>query len=387
MLLSDNMNNKKILVLLLCITLLTILGFSFQENNMFLKVKNNHKLTLPGINEDYFVTTWKTNATTTDQTKITIPTTSIVGTSYDVDWTCDGVFDDTDIRKSITHDYGITGTYDVCIKGTLAFGYDSTSAKHKLKLLEIKQWGSVKWTSMYFAFSGATKMQFTATDTPDLSLVTDMTAAFANLPTFIGNESMNNWNTGNVTKMGRIFKNSPKFNAPIGNWDTSKVTEMNEAFTGCLDFNQNLNNWNTGNVTNMQSMFYNAYAFNQPIGSWNTSNVTNMGNIFQNAKSFNQNINNWNTSNVINMQSMFYNASTFNQPIGSWNTSNVTNMAHMFYNANTFNQYIGDWNTSNVTNLTSTLQNASAFNNGQTSGESTAPLNWNISNVKTTANY
>lgn len=71
-------------------------------------------------NSDEFVTTWKTNNTgTSNSTSITIPTNTAEWTyNYDVDWTCDGTFDDFGITGNITHDYGTAGTYNVCIRGT-----------------------------------------------------------------------------------------------------------------------------------------------------------------------------------------------------------------------------------------------------------------------------
>ncbi len=89
------------------------------------------------------------------------------------------------------------------------------------------------------------------------------------------------------------------------------------------------------------------------------------------------------------MSGMFTNASAFNngQPAGNstaplnWNTTNVTSMLSMFANATSFNQPIGSWDTANVTSMSNMFTNASAFNNGQPAGNSTAPLNWNTTNV------
>ena len=134
-------------------------------------------------------------------------------------------------------------------------------------LTDIKQWGAVQWSSMRAMFFGCSNLPgFSATDTPDLS---------------------------NVTNMSFMFWGATSFNQPIGNWNVS-------------------------NVTNMVSMFYSASSFNQPIGNWNVSNVTNMINMFDNATSFNQPIGNWNASNVTNMAGMFRNATSFNEPIGNW---------------------------------------------------------------------
>ena len=68
---------------------------------------------------DDFVTTWKTdNPGTSNSTSITVP---MIGGPYDVDWDNDGVFDQFGITDSVTHDFGVAGTYTIRIFGS----YDS----------------------------------------------------------------------------------------------------------------------------------------------------------------------------------------------------------------------------------------------------------------------
>ena len=151
-------------------------------------------------------------------------------------------------------------------------------------------------------------------------------------------------------KMTGVFYRASKFNQSINHWDTSNVSNMSEMFNEASSFNQPLNDWDTSNVTNMSRMFHCILrsSFNQPLNDWDTSNVTNMSRMFQGAKKFNQSLNKWNTSNVTNMSWMFYRAKAFNQPLNDWNTSNVTNMSHMFSNASSFNQPLDKWDVSNV---------------------------------------
>ena len=54
-------------------------------------------------------------------------------------------------------------------------------------------------------------------------------------------------------------------------------------------FNQSLNHWDTTNVTNMESMFLNATSFID-LNLWNTSNVTNMLNFLSGATSYQQSL-------------------------------------------------------------------------------------------------
>ena len=113
---------------------------------------------------------------------------------------------------------------------------------------------------------------------------------------------------------------------------------MKGVFYGASSFNQSINHWNTSNVTNMHEMFHGAKSFNKPLNDWNTSNVTDMSGMFSGAKKFNKPLNDWNTSNVTDMSNMFYEASSFNQPLDKWDTSKVKDMSYMFQYATSFNR-------------------------------------------------
>ena len=242
----------------------------------------------------------------------------------------------------------------------------------KYKVIEVKQWGNIKWTNMESAFYSCQNMDVTATDVPDLSNVRNFRAMFSGCSNLIGNPSFAQWDTSNIISMQSMFRFTLKFNQNINSWNTAKVTDMSFMFADS-SFNQPIGNWNTSNVTTMAAMFISAVSFNQNIGNWNTSKVTDMSDMFNYAKVFNQPIGNWNTSKVVTMESMFDNATNFNQPIGNWNTSSLVNMKRLFYYAKFFNQSIGNWNTSNVRNMTEMFFRAETFN--QNIG------NWNTSKV------
>lgn len=241
------------------------------------------------------------------------------------------------------------------------------------KIIEINQWGSPVWSSMAFSFAGCSNLDLKATDSPNLSLVTDMQYMFSGCISLVGNPSINNWDTSQNTNLNATFHGCVLFNQPLNNWNTSNVTSMGVTFMMAQNFNQPLSNWDTSEVTDMTSMFFMAKAFNQPIGNWNVSKVTDMEFMFSNAWVFNQDITSWNTGEVIQMNHMFQNAKLFNQPIGSWNTSKVTTMQGMFLTATAFNQPIGNWNTISLNNMVSMFNGASSFNQSLTG--------WNTSNV------
>jgi len=236
------------------------------------------------------------------------------------------------------------------------------SGTDRLRLIDVEQWGTAAWTSMYRAFWGCSNLNITSSDIPDLSGVTTMESMFRNCSILNGPSNINSWNTQNVTNMYMVFAFASAFNQNISNWNTSSVTTMDGMFGHASSFNQNIGSWNTNSLLEMNSIFAYATSFNQDISSWNTSSVTSMYGAFNNATSFNQNIGSWNTSSVTNMSVMFYQATAFNQNIGTWNTAAVTNMSFMFFQATAFNQNIGSWNTAAVTNMSGMFREATAFN-------------------------
>lgn len=332
-----------------------------------------------------FITTWKTNNTGQgNSTSIVIPTTG-TGYNYEVDWNNDGVYEQTGITGSVSHNFGTAGTYTIRIRGSFPRIYCNSIGE--FKLLDVVQWGDISWTSMNRAFSNCGNLNITATDVPNLSGVTDMSYMFYGCtkltgPANIGswdlstvnniqgmfidcamfNQPIGNWNTASVIDMGGIFARAVLFNQPIGNWNTSAVTDMGGMFDHASAFNQDISTWNTSAVTEMSSMFTYALAFNQPIGNWNTASVTGMNAMFKNATSFNQPIGNWSTAAVNNMGDMFFSATAFDQPIGNWNTTLVTSMSNMFREADHFNQPIGGWSTGAVTSMNAMFYGADAFN-------------------------
>jgi surface protein len=240
------------------------------------------------------------------------------------------------------------------------------------RLIDVKEWGGVVWTSMQYAFYGCDNLDITAIDIPNLTIVTNMSLMFYVCFKLNGPLNISSWNTAAVTNMSSMFGGARAFNQNIGLWNTAAVTNMSGMFAGAFSFNQNIGLWNTTAVTNMSSMFYDASVFNQNIGSWNTSAVTDMSSMFLRANDFNQDIGSWNTASVANMSSMF-SSSAFNQNINAWNTSAVTNMSGMFAGS-AFNQDINSWNTSAVTNMSSMFNN-NVFNQNIGSWNTSAVTN------------
>ena len=312
---------------------------------------------------DDFVTTWELFS----ERWVDIYVGGATGT-YTVDW---GDGHTTTQTGDIRHAYASGGNYTIRISGDFTrihLGADSTNAQ---KLRTIDQWGNATWSTMGSAFEHADRMTYNATDTPDLSGVTNMSHMFSGAEAFNG--TIGSWNTSSVTDMSYMFYDAWAFDSPIGSWNTSSVTDMSNMFHWALSFNRTLDSWNTSSVTDMSYMFYEAYTFNQPLNSWNTSSVTDMSYMFHEAYTFNQPLNSWNTSSVEDMPYMFHDAEKFNGAIGSWDTSSVEDMSHMFQDTDEFNGAIGSWDTSSVTDMSNMFNTALSFNQTLNS--------WNTSSV------
>lgn len=363
-------------------------------------------LTTTAQNE--FIMLIQTNAPGATGTNFELPIRTNVAYDLTINWG-DGSALETystpsSSQSSIPHTYATDGQYIITITAPIpgfhSFHFGTTGGagtpNNRRKVLEIQQWGNLYWQTFEGAFVGCENMNITATDAPDLSVVSNMSGAFSSCIAL--NADINHWSVGGVVNMASTFGGCTNFNQPLNDWDVSSVTNFSRMFENCTAFNQNLNSWNvaaaqvfsfmfkdctnfngdittwnTASATNMTNMFFGCTNFNQPIGNWNVSNVTNLGSMFFNATNFNQSLNNWNTSSVNNMSGMFWGCTNFNGNISAWNTSGVTNMGSMFLSCTNFNQAIGGWNVGNVTNMQQMFRGASSFNQ---------PLNnWNTSSV------
>jgi surface protein len=213
----------------------------------------------------FTVDTTRTETNSSDSTSVRIPLNSATSYNFNVDWG-DGTFSGFTYSGAtvpttpsfITKTYAVSGTYDIKISGIFPrIWYNNTATNDKLKIINIKDWGNIVWSSFNTAFNGCSNLDVTATEAPVLSGLTDLTGMFRLCSSLVGNSTFNTWNTSTVTNISTMFQSATLFNAPISSWNTS-------------------------NVTQMVSTFSNATSFNQPIGSWNTSSVATMNNMFSN---------------------------------------------------------------------------------------------------------
>ncbi|MAO17237.1 BspA family leucine-rich repeat surface protein [Muricauda ruestringensis] len=281
-----------------------------------------------------FITTWKTdNPGSSADNQITVPTFTGETYNYTVDWG-DGN-SDTNVTGSITHTYNVPGIYQVSIEGTFPRIYFNESGD-KDKILNIKQWGNIQWTSMESAFAGCTNISVGANDVPNLSNVTSLRRMFfycnysfnytnREYPNFNGVENFNDWDVSTITDMSNMFDRS-SFNQDISSWDVSNVEDMSYMFFSS-SFNKNINSWDVSNVVNMAGLFSSGM-FNQDVSSWDVSSVVNIDFIF-NSTYFDHDITGWNVTNLVSMRHAF-SQGHFDQDLSSWDISNVLDMSNAF---------------------------------------------------------
>ena len=330
------------------------------------------------INTTDFVTTWRVPA---DSTTVTIPTTGGAGYDYNVDWNNDGIPDDTGVTGNITHDYGTAGEYTIRISGTFPqFCYSCLPYGTSSEIIDVNQWGISQWRSMNSAFRGATGVTaFSATDTPDLRNVIDMSYMFNGASNFNGNVS--SWDTSSVTNMTGIFRGARSFNQPLNDWSVGNVTDMTDAFYDAIAFNRPLNKWDVSNVVYMEGMFGGDYynpeptSFNQNLNDWDVSSVVSMRGMFGGNASFNQDLNSWDVSDVVDMNDMFGDNDIFNGDISEWDVSNVEDMTYMFGYNTAFNGDLSKWDTSGLTSAGEMFEGATSFNSDLSKWD-TSSLKW-----------
>lgn len=330
--------------------------------------------------EKPFITTWDTTGSgVSGDNKIRIDTAG-TGYSYNVSWGDGSVSEN--LTGTAEHTYTKSGVYKIEITGDFPQLYMAeVKKKHDAqgkfesyeyqsdnqKLLSVEQWGNIRWQSMESAFR-STKVSFTASDTPNLAEVKDMSYLFAcdlDISSCVQNVNLSNWDVSNVTDMSFMFYNT-QFNQPISSWDVSKVTNMSNMFANARYFNRSIGEWDVSGLVDMSNMFYAAQAFNQDIGEWKLSSVQNLSGAFANATSFDQDISSWDVSSVTNMSSMFLCSATaekcnFNQAVDKWDVSSVTDMSSMFANADNFNQPLSSWDVSNVKNMSKMFSGNDVF--------------------------
>ena len=256
---------------------------------------------------------------------------------YDVVAKQNGVVIETfnNLSDESTITFATSGIYDLEVMPKDSNGFNIIrfgGGGDKDKMLDIKLWGTIVWSTFNSAFNNCDNMLVTATDIPDLSQVTSLKSMFEEATSV--NPDVSNWDTSNVTDMEALFLRAASANPNTSNWDVSNVTDMRRMFQNASSANPNMTLWDVSNVTNMNRMLLDSNLGVTNLNSWDVSNVTNMELMFKDASNANPDVSNWDVSSVIGMKAMFLGASSANPDTSNWDVSNVTDMIAMFRDAN-----------------------------------------------------
>jgi hypothetical protein len=109
----------------------------------------------------------------------------------------------------------------------------------KLKITDIKQWGTIVWSSFYAAFWGCQNMLVTATDIPNLSICDNYNYMF--LFATLANPNMRNWDVSNATNMKIMFQGSnlsiENLTACYENWSQLNLQQNVSFGAGNIKYN------------------------------------------------------------------------------------------------------------------------------------------------------
>jgi hypothetical protein len=107
----------------------------------------------------------------------------------------------------------------------------------KLKITDIKQWGTIVWSSFRDAFFACTNLIVNATDIPDFSNLTSLRNMFRFSQK--ANPDISNWTFFNTTNARDMFRDARTANPNARDWDASKFSRMDNIF---LSSNLSVNN-------------------------------------------------------------------------------------------------------------------------------------------------
>ena len=162
-------------------------------------------------------------------------------------------FNDLSGQQTIT--LPSSGVYDLEVKSKKVNGFNRIAFDNEAdrrKLTDIKQWGTIVWSSFRDAFFGCSNMLTTATDVPNLSIATSLSNMFDSCD--IVNPNVSNWNTGNIEDMSRMFFSTGAANPNVSFWDVSNCRNFFRMFQVSVA-NPNARNWNIINATLMGFIF------------------------------------------------------------------------------------------------------------------------------------
>ena len=237
-----------------------------------------------------------------------------------IDWgdgTTQAVTSTPGTKTNLTHTYATAAARTIYIKGSITHWGFATAQQFADAVTNnfgtnpagsnyvVQAFGAIGIQSL-IAYSSIYGLNgFTPVSIPNT--VTDI-SYFYYFANDVSNPSrLQSWNTSNIQKMEGVFRltQGDLSALPITGWDTGSVTTMKRMFR---------NSGSTGTGAN----------FNADISGWDVSNVQNFSEMFRDTPSFQRNLSNWDVSSGTDFSFMF---STYYGELYNWNLSSATSGA------------------------------------------------------------
>ncbi|WP_395373791.1 BspA family leucine-rich repeat surface protein [Marinicella sp. W31] len=262
--------------------------------------------------------------------------TSIESYNYNIDCDDDGVLEATALTGTYTCQYDSAGEYTIRISDNSGAGVGFTGftfsqgiqTGNAQQVVELKQWGTHQWSDMNIMFTFCMNMVVTASDSPDLLNVKNMSSMFFHAR--IANVDVSNWNVSGVERMSFMFANTTGWTPDVSNWDVSQVIEMGGMFQRASAVGLDVSEWDVSSVRNMSRMFFRASRANPNVSNWNVSEVTDMREMFRGAISANPDVSAWDTVSLVHADQMFAETVLANPDLNGWDISSLMSAADMF---------------------------------------------------------
>jgi hypothetical protein len=183
-----------------------------------------------------FVSTWNTANTSTGSSnsdQVSLPLVNGGTYNFTVSWG-DGNEDTITAWDAAakTHTYASVGTYTITVAGQ-CWGWLFNNGGDRLKILEISAWGE-DWrpNNTSGVFWGCSNLDVVATDTPNLTGITDLSNFFRVCGSLVFNSSIGDWDIANINFIGGMFRDATLFDHNIGGWNVGNVTTAVNTFVG-----------------------------------------------------------------------------------------------------------------------------------------------------------
>tara|TARA_R110000824_G_scaffold32024_1_gene103702 strand:- start:309 stop:1967 length:1659 start_codon:yes stop_codon:yes gene_type:complete len=346
---------------------------------------NPYRFAATGLDPAAFVTEWTVGAGDTIKLYSYDASPSGFTMDYDVDWG-DSSSDSNVTTVDKTHTYSSAGTYQVVITNQFgSLNMSRASVTEKGYLTNMVQWGTDNvWSSLYKMFESCTLMEYTATDSPNLTALvenTQMRQTFYNCESAV-NLDLSNWtNTSNITYMYYAFGLMDSLRTlNLTGWDTSNVTyignmcyQSGDPVNGC-DFT--MPSLDMSSATTATNVFRGCFVKSMDISGWTWRAAgISLSSFLQDidegssSGSFTINAANWlpaSGGSITNLASFLRNTEATSIDLTGIDTSNVTTFSYAFYyNLNlTHITGLSSFDASSVTTIDNMFRQAKVLNFG-----------------------